>query len=340
VAGAMATISSYHVSHEQFSPRELLELVQQAEEAGFDAAFSSDHFHPWSPVQGHSGFLWSWLGAALQRTRRLSFSGITVPGGWRYHPTLVAQAIATLGEMFPGRLPWMALGSGEAINEHVVGAGWPEKADRDARLEESAGVIRRLLHGERVTSQGRLSVIDAKVWSRPVRATQLVGAAMSEATAHGVARWAEGLLTTSRSLEDLRRFVTAYRNAGGSGDLHLKVDLSWAPSEEEALRNAHEQWRFLQPGREAAENLRTPEDFENASRNVTPEQMREVVLISADPDAHVEWLRERAALGFRTLDLHNVGRNQREFIEVFARRVLPALRADRSDTSDSPALRA
>jgi coenzyme F420-dependent glucose-6-phosphate dehydrogenase len=336
----MATISSYHVSHEQFSPGELLELVRLAEEAGFDAAFSSDHLHPWAAAQGHSGFQWAWLGAALQKTHRLSFSGITIPGGWRYHPAIVAQAIATLGEMFPGRLPWMALGSGEAINEHVVGAGWPDKADRDARLEESAGVIRRLLHGERVTSQGRLSVIDAKVWSRPVRATQLVGAAMSEATAQGVARWAEGLLTTSWKVEDLRKFVEAYRNAGGTGDLHLKVDLSWAPSEEEALRNAHEQWRFLHPGRMAAENFRTPEDFENASRNVTPEQMRDVVLVSADPDQHVEWLRERAALGFRTLDLHNVGRNQREFIDLFGRRVLPALRADRSGTSGSPAPRA
>jgi len=121
---------SYHASQEQFSPKELLELVVRAERAGFDGAFSSDDLQPWGRAQGHSGFAWSWLGAALQATHKLTFSAITVPSGWRYHPVVLAQAIATLGHMFPGRLPWVAFGSGEAMNECATGASWPTSTAR------------------------------------------------------------------------------------------------------------------------------------------------------------------------------------------------------------------
>jgi coenzyme F420-dependent glucose-6-phosphate dehydrogenase len=318
---------SYHVSHEQFSPRESLQLVRQAEEAGFDGAFCSDHIHPWAASQGQAGFSWSWLGAALHATRRLTFGTITVPGGWRYHPAIVAQAFATLAQMFPGRVPWIALGSGEAINERVVGGEWPSKEERNLLLEEAAGLIRRLFAGERVTWHGRIDCEGAQVWSLPERPVELVGAAMSRATAQCVGRWADGLLTTSPRLESLAEIVAAFRRTGGAKPAHLKVDLSWAPTEAEALEQAYGQWRFVVPGRRATENLATPEDFERAAASVEPEDMRESVLISADLDRHVEWLRERAALGFESLDLHNVGRNQRDFIEAFSRRVLPALRS-------------
>jgi len=320
---------SYHVSHEQFSPAELLDLTRRAEAAGFDAAFSSDHLHPWASAQGHSGFVWAWLGSALQATRRLTFAGITVPGGWRYHPALVAQALATLGQMHPGRLPWFALGSGEAINERVIGCGWPEKEERNRRLEEGASIIRRLLNGERVSSQGLIKCENAQIWSRPDVPPKLVAAAMSEGTAERAGSWADGLLTTASDVPKLKAILAAFRRSGGSKPMHLKVDLSWAASEKEALDQAWEQWRFLQPGRKASETFATPEQFERAAKDVSPQEMRKTVLVSADLDRHIEWLRERAALGFETIDLHNVGRNQREFIDAFARRVLPALRSSR-----------
>ena len=320
---------SYHASHEQFSPRELLELVQRAEAAGFDAVFSSDHLHPWAAAQGQAGFSWAWLGAAMQATRKVTFAGITVPGGWRYHPAIVAQAIATLGQMHPHRLPWFALGSGEAINERVVGTGWPAKEARNQRLDEAALIVRRLLAGERVTTHGHVVCENAQLWSRPERPTQLIGAAMSEETAERLGGWADGLLTTAPDVEQLKRIVAAFRRAAGAKPMHLKVDLSWAPTEDLALEQAHQQWRFLCPGREAAEELETPEDFERAARSVTPQDMRKSVLVSADLDRHIEWLRERAALGFETIDLHNVGRNQREFIDAFSSKVLPALRSAR-----------
>jgi coenzyme F420-dependent glucose-6-phosphate dehydrogenase len=318
---------SYHSSHEQFSPRELVSFVRQAEEAGFDAAFSSDHFHPWAPAQGHSGFIWAWLGAALQATSKLSFAGITIPGGWRFHPAIVAQALATLDDLYPERLPWFALGSGERLNEHVVGREWPDPKERGARLAAAADIIRKLLAGERVTQRDRIPVEDAQLWPPSKHAIQLMGAAMSASTAESVGSWADGLLTTAPDMEALKKIVSAFRRSAPDKPMHLKVDISWAPDQQTALRQAHEEWRYLTAGREASKEWKTPEEFDRNTRQVTPEDMRRSVLISADLDQHIEWLRARAALGFETLNLHNVGRNQSEFIAAFGRHVLPALRS-------------
>jgi probable non-F420 flavinoid oxidoreductase len=322
------TVYSYHISHEQFSPGELLRLVRNAEAAGFDAAFSSDHLQPWGPAQGHSGFTWSWAGAAMAATERLRFGLITVPGGWRYHPVVLAQAVATLGEMFPGRLPWIALGSGEAINEAVTGGPWPEKAERNARLREGAEIMRALLAGETVTQRGRLTAIGARIWSLPQTPTRLVGAATSEATAEWLGGWADGLLTAGTEPAKLKRVVEAFRRGGGEGKpVHLKLDLSWANAEEEALRQAHEGWRYNVLGGDLNWELRTPAQFEAATRFVRPEDLRETVHVSADLGRHAALLAECAAIGFESMDLHQVGGDQRAFIEAFGDRVLPQLRS-------------
>jgi coenzyme F420-dependent glucose-6-phosphate dehydrogenase len=146
----------YHVSHEQFAPSDLLQWTKRAEEAGFDCAMSSDHFHPWSERQGQSGFAWSWLGAAMEATN-LPFGIISAPG-YRYHPAVIAQGAATLAQMYPDRL-WLALGSGEAINESITGAAWPDKQERNARLFECAQIIRALFAGETVTHRGRVAAL-------------------------------------------------------------------------------------------------------------------------------------------------------------------------------------
>src|SRR5215217_7006636 len=146
--GNSMTRIGYHASHEQFTPSDLVRYVVDAERAGFDCAKSSDHFHPWSERQGQSGFAWSWLGAAMSATR--FGHGIISAPGYRYHPAVLAQAAATIGEMYEGRL-WLALGSGEAINEAITGEPWPEKAERNARLLECVEVTRRLFAGETVT---------------------------------------------------------------------------------------------------------------------------------------------------------------------------------------------
>lgn len=310
---------SYHVSHEQFAPRELLKYVQAAEDAGFQCAFSSDHLQPWLTQQGQSGFTWSWLGSALALTNEMKFSAITVPCGWRYHPVVLAHAIATLGQMFPGRLPWIALGSGEAINEFPVSGEWPAKLDRNALLKEGAEIIRALLAGETVTANGPISCRDARIWSRPeTGTTRLMAAATSEATAEWAGSWADGLLTIGDP-EKVKRIGEAFRRGGGEGKpIHLKLDLSWAASYQQAVENAHLEWRFAAIGGEAAWDLRKPGDFEQAARFVRPEDMTAIVRISDSVAWFEDRLGELEQLGLASVDLHNVGRNQLDFIEAFA----------------------
>jgi coenzyme F420-dependent glucose-6-phosphate dehydrogenase len=315
----------FHASHEQFPPSELLRLVQLAEAAGFDCAMSSDHFRPWGPAQGQSGFAWSWLGAALHATR-LRFGIISAPG-YRYHPAILAQAAATLCEMFPGRL-WLTLGSGQRLNEDLTGIAWPEKAERNARLQECAEIIRALLRGETVSHHGRVTLVDGRLYTLPKTPPLLLGAAVTEATAEFIGGWADGLLTVSGKPEQVRKVVEAFRRGGGDGKpLFMQVGLNWAPTEEEALAGAHQQWRYNVLGGEVNWELRSPQDFETASRFVKPEDMRESLLISSDPSQHAAWLNEYIDLGFEELHLHQVGRNQHTFIDAFGARVLPQLRA-------------
>src|ERR671920_136852 len=178
-----------HCSHEQVHPSVLLTAAQRAEQAGFDAAMSSDHFSPWSARQGESAFAWSWLGAALQATS-LPFGCVNAPGQ-RYHPAIIAQAMATLSAMYPGRF-WTALGTGEASNEHITGAVWPRKDVRNARLGECVDVIRRLHAGEEVSHDGLVTVDRARLWTRPEVPPPLIAPAVSVETARRGAEWADG----------------------------------------------------------------------------------------------------------------------------------------------------
>lgn len=314
----------FHASHEQFPPSELLACVIAAEQAGFDAAMSSDHFKPWSRTQGHSGYAWSWMGAALARTR-FPVGLISIPG-YRHHPGILAQAAATLGEMFGDRF-WFALGSGERLNEDFTGMPWPSKPERNAKLTECAGVIRELLNGQRVTHRGSITLIDAELFSRPSQPPPIFGAAITPASAELVGKWADGLLTVARKPQQLRLVLDAFKRGGGEGKpVYIQIALSWARSESEALRLAHEQWRFLAPGGDISQELRSPEDFEAAARFVSPEHMHETVLVSADLNRHAAWLAEFADLGVECAFLHHVGLNQRAFIDAFATRVIPQLR--------------
>jgi probable non-F420 flavinoid oxidoreductase len=314
----------FHASHEQVSPSGLLRAVASAEEAGFDAAMCSDHLAPWGERQGHSGHAWSWLGAALQATR-LSLGVVTAPGQ-RYHPAVIAQAIATLAEMFPGRF-WAALGSGEALNEHVTGDRWPEKGDRDARLLECVEVIRALLRGEEVTHEGLVRVDRARVWSLPETRPALIGAAVSKETAARVATWADGLITVARPLHELRPVVDAFREAAGEDKpVLLQAHIAWAEDEATALAVAHEQWRTNVFGGALMWDLELPSQFDDAARYVRPEDVCGPVMVSADPGRHVGWLQELQDLRPDAIYLHHVGGDQDRFIDVFGERVLPEVR--------------
>src|SRR5688572_3177614 len=173
----------------------------------------SDHFQPFSERQGHSGFAWSWLGAALTATP-MSFGTVCAPG-WRYHPAIIAQAAATLAEMFPDRF-WLAVGSGEALNEHITGERWPVKSERNARLIECVSVMRRLWAGETVTHHGRIVVEEAKLYTRPAKAPLLYGAALTPETAEWVGSWADGLITIGAPAAKLVEIIAAFRSGGGA----------------------------------------------------------------------------------------------------------------------------
>lgn len=318
------TVIGFHASHEQISPGRLLQDVQHAEQAGFEAAMCSDHFNPWSRAQGHSGFAWSWLGAALATTR-LPFGTVSAPGQ-RYHPAVLAQAAATLATMFPGRF-WMAPGSGEHLNESITGDAWPRKELRQQRLEECVQIMRRLFAGETVTHEGLVSVSGARLWEIPDPAPALIVPALTPATAGRAAAWADGLITINQPHEALRELVGTYRENGGTGRAVLQVHLSWAPTQEEAAAVAREQWRNNAFSPLLLSDLPSVEHFEALGEHATDGAIARSVLISSDTGQHAQWLQEYAELGFDEIYLHHVGTEQQPFIDAFAEHVLPRLKA-------------
>jgi probable non-F420 flavinoid oxidoreductase len=318
------TIIGFHASHEQAHPADLLDAVQRAEEVGFDAAMCSDHFAPWSARQGHSGFAWSWLGAALATTS-LPFGVVNAPGQ-RYHPAIIAQASATLAAMFPGRF-WLALGSGEAVNEHITGDRWPPKPERQARLRECIDVIRALHAGEEVTHRGLVHVDRARIWSLPEQPPDLVGAAVSAETARWCASWADGLITVNQPIDALRGVLEAYRGAGGRGPATLQVHVSYAADEQEALAVAHDQWRNGALGPPACWDTDSVEAFDAMTELIRPDDLRDAVLVSNDPARHADRIAELIGLGFDAVQIHHVGADQPDFLDVFGAKVLPQLRS-------------
>jgi probable non-F420 flavinoid oxidoreductase len=321
-------VLGFHNSHEQIHPARLLEAVQHAEQVGFTAAMCSDHLEPWSERQGHSGFAWSWLGAAMATTS-LPFGAVNAPGQ-RYHPVIVAQAIATLGSMFPGRF-WVALGSGEAMNEHVTGHVWPRKELRDARLRECVDIIRALLAGEEVSHEGLVTVDRARIWTLPEQQPALIGPAVTAATAARHAEWADGLVTINQPHETLREVIGAYRDAGGQGTLTIQVHVSWDPDPARATAIAHDQWRSNVFPPPLCWDLDTTHSFDQASAHVTPDAVGESVRISSDLGQHAAWLAEYADLGFDQIYLHHVGQEQRAFLDAFGEHVLPQLDVTRPE---------
>jgi probable non-F420 flavinoid oxidoreductase len=314
-----------HCSHEQIPPSRLLAHAREAEAAGFRAAMSSDHFSPWSERQGESGFAWSFLGAALEATE-LPFGVVNAPGQ-RYHPAIVAQAAATLCELFPGRL-WVALGTGEASNEHITGDHWPGKTQRNARLRECVDVMRALFAGEIVDHDGLVRVDRARLWTLPAEPPSLIGAAVSPETARWCGGWADGLVTINQPRETLERVIEAFREGGGEDrPVHLQVHLSWAADDDEALRIAHDQWRTNVFPPPLCWDLETVEQFDLAAQQVRPEDVRKAVLVSSDPGQHAGWLAEFAELGFEEIHLHHVGEDLGPFINAFGEHVLPELSA-------------
>jgi len=316
------TLIGFHASHEQASPSRLLEDVRLAEAAGFGAAMCSDHIEPWSHRQGHSGFAWSWLGAALATTD-LRF-GVVTATGFRYHPVVTAQATATLASMFPQRF-WFALGSGEHCNERMSGVAWPPKEERQQLLGENLDIVRRLPAGEVVDHDGAVKGDRGRVWDRPETPPDILLPALTPETAGRFADRVDGLVTVNAPLEDLQRILGAYRDGGGRGRTVLQVHLSWAPTRERAREIAREQWATNALPPELMAELATAEEFESHAAELDDGDLEGAVIVSDDPAEHVDRLCEFAELGFDEIYLHHVGPDQRPFIDTFGDTVLPYL---------------
>jgi G6PDH family F420-dependent oxidoreductase len=311
----------YALSSEEHSPSELVEHAARAEAAGFEFALVSDHFHPWIDRQGNSPFVWTVLGGIARATERLEVgTGVTCPT-MRIHPAIVAQAAATAAAMLPGRF-FLGVGTGENLNEHVLGQRWPSADIRREMLEEAIEVIRALWTGELTTHRGRwYHVEDARLYTLPDRPPPIAVAAGGPKAAELAARAGDALIATEPDSE----LVTAYEDAGGRGPRYGQVTVCVADSVEEATRIAHEWWPNAALPSPLSQELPQPAHFESAAESVQPEDVAKVVVCGRDLDAHHEAIERFVDAGFDHVYVHQVGPDQESFFRLYEHELLPVL---------------
>lgn len=331
-------MTSPHIGYaamlERFHPTEAIELTTLAEQHGFRGVMAADHFQPWVPAQGQASFVWNVLSALGQTTSGDLGTGVTAPT-FRAHPAVTAQASATLAAMYPGR-HWLGIGSGEALNEHVVGQYWPEAPERINRMFEAVEIIKKLfasgLSGKDVRHDGQYYKLEStRLWTMPERAPEILVAASGPVAARRAGRTVDGMVTEAAPVDKiaplLQRFGEGAREAGRDPARMTKVlrlHLSWASTDEEAMSNALREWpnggmRF------GKSDIRSPFELEQLARMVRPDDFEGRMPVAADPDVHRAYIQRYLDLGFDRIYLHNAGRNQVEWITVFGRDVLPKL---------------
>ena len=313
----------YKLAAEAFGPAELIRQAIRAEQAGFDFVEISDHYHPWLDVQGHSPFAWTVLGAIAARTDRIGLAtGVTCPTV-RYHPAIIAQAAATLAIVSNDRFV-LGVGSGERLNEHVVGRGFPNARGRHELLREALEIIRRLWSGGYQSYEGKhLQLEDARVFDLPDRLPLIAVAASGPASVKLAAELGDGLFAT----EPKPDLVEQYRAAGGGGPRYAEVSVAWAPDEEQAVRAAWETSRWAVTGWKVMSELPNPVNFDAASRTVTDDHIRQQFAVGPDVERHVQAVRKYADAGFDHLVLQNAGPDPDGFIDFFERELAERLRA-------------
>jgi coenzyme F420-dependent glucose-6-phosphate dehydrogenase len=320
-------------AQEQFPPDDLLRQAVEAEAAGFDGIGTSDHLQPWWEP-GESGHAWVWLGAAGHATSKVPLGTGVTPPGPRYHPVLIAQAWATLERLFPGR-PYLGFGSGESLNESPLGEDWPPVGQQIERMEEALELIHRLFSGERVTHEGRhFRTKRAYLYTRPERRPPIYVSAFGPRAAGVAGRWGDGLWTLAdpeRAPELIDAYRAAAEDAGREpGEILLQAGFSWAPDDQAALEGARV-WKGSQPDEFYRDDWHDPQAmYEEGERQVSDEDLKSSLIISSDPEVHVERIREVEQLGATIVVLMNdSGADPHGAIEVYGRRVLPALRGVR-----------
>lgn len=324
-------IFGYAASFEQFHPTDLLRWSQEAEQRGFQGVLASDHFHPWVPSQGHSAFVWSWMGALGAVTNFRFGTGVTPPG-YRYHPAVLAQAAATLEAMYPGRF-FLGLGAGEALNEHIIGEYWPEAPIRLERLAESIEVIQQLFTGKVTKYRGKhITVESARIYTLPDAPPPIYVATSGPINAYRTGKTTDGIILVGAADDKIKmlieRFEKGARESGKDPATMPKImqyKISLASTEDDAIAQAIKEWpNGGMPFPKG--DIRNPEDFEAMAKLVKPENFKNRVLTSPNIDDHIAMAQHYIDLGFTELYVHNVGRNQAEYIETYGKEVIPALK--------------
>ena len=311
----------YALSSEEHPPRDLVRFAQCAEDVGFTFALISDHFHPWLDRQGHSPFAWTVIGAIAQATSRLRLgTGVTCPT-LRYHPAIVAQAAATAAALMPGRF-FLGIGSGENLNEHILGRGWPSAPVRIEMMDEAVEVIRLLWTGGEQTFRGKYFTLDhARLYTLPSEPPPLYIAAAGPQAARDAAERGDGLITTSPDTS----VVEAFNAAGGRGKPRLgQVTVCWAADEAGARRTAREWWASAAVPGELSQELPLPRHFEQATKLVREEDVAQAVVCGPDPDKHRQAIQQFLDAGIEHVYVHQVGPDQDGFFRFYRGEILPA----------------
>ncbi|HKH08998.1 MAG TPA: TIGR03557 family F420-dependent LLM class oxidoreductase [Agromyces sp.] len=311
----------YKLSAEGFGPKELVRQAQAAEASGFDFVEISDHFHPWLDSQGHSPFAWSVLGSIAAGTERIGLAtGVTCPTV-RYHPAIIAQAAATMSLLSDGRFA-LGVGSGERLNEHVVGRGFPAVAERQAMLREAIEIIRLLWEGGYQSYTGTyLDLEDARVFDLPDELPQIIVAAGGPDAAELAAELGDGMFGTEPKPE----LFESYRGAGGSGPTYGEVGLAWAEDEASAVRAAFESSRWSLTGWKVMSELPNPANFEASAQFVREEDVAAQMPCGPDAAKHLEAIRAYEQAGYDHVVLTNNGPDPDGFFDFFARELKPQL---------------
>lgn len=325
----------YKASAEQFSPAELLDFVVLAEQIGLDSAFISDHLQPWRHEGGHAPNAVAWLGMALERTERLVFGTSVLTPTLRYQPAVVAQQFATLGQVHPGRLI-LGVGTGEALNEQIIGVEYPELAERFARLREAVRLIKRLWREERVEFEGDFyATHGATIYDRPEQPIPIYVAGGGPATTRYAARFADGHICTSgKGDEYYRDTIVANLEEGlakaerdsSEVDRMIEIKVSYDRDAEAALQNTRF-WAALSLSQEQKHSVHDPIEMQRLADELPIEQVAKRWVVGSDAAAVAGEIAHYAELGFTHLVFHGPGHDQRRFLEQFAEDVLPLLPA-------------
>jgi G6PDH family F420-dependent oxidoreductase len=313
----------YKLSSEEHGPLDLVRNARLAEDAGFQFAMISDHYHPWTDKEGQSPFVWAVIGAISQSTENLRLStGVTCPTV-RIHPAIIAQAAATAGAMMPGRFI-LAVGTGEKLNEHILGDRWPPAPVRTEMLEEAVEIIRLLWQGGMQDYHGYFYTVEnARIYTLPDPLPPIFMAAEGEISAESAGSMADGLVTSGGG-EDV---IEVFRSSGGEGKpCYSEISVCYAKSEDEARKTAYEIWPISANKGELNRELPTPAHYEQLAEMVDEEDVAKKVVCGPDPEKHIEKINKVIEAGYDHVCVHQIGPDQQGFMDFYRREILPSFR--------------